>query len=274
MAFPDLTNDQLVAICERHGLVRGPFSRLASTGIINTIYAIGNEWVLRLPKNVGAGLRDTFTESVAVPVVVAAGVQTPPLVAFDERCDLVEVPYGIYERVHAIDGYPGTPEGWRDLGRDLARLHGGVTSCPDPLGRLDVPGRWSTVDEALAALPGLAETDHRALERSLRRLEDAVLEWERTGQRRFLHNDVKGSNVMVDGGRYVAIIDWGDAGWGDPAIDFRTIPPEATSWVLEGYGSDDPTLRARIRWDQLGATARRLGEPRFRARHETLLSDR
>lgn len=257
LPFPELTPEQLVAICGRHGLAAGPFIRLASTGIINTIYAIGDDWVLRVPKNVGVGLRDTYTEAVAVPVAVAAGVQTPALVAFDERCDLLDVPYGIYERVHATDGFPGTPEGWRDFGRDLARLHFGVTSCPDPLGRLDVPGRWCTVDEALTALPGLDAPDRAALERSLRPLEPSVGDWERQGRRHFLHNDVKDTNVMVRDGGYVALIDWGDAGWGDPAIDFRSFPPEATLAVLEGYASDDPTLVDRIRWDQLLAAARR-----------------
>ncbi len=180
MAFPELREDQLRAICERFGLPSGPFGRLPSTGVINAIYTVGEGLVLRVPKNVGVGLRDTYTESVAVPAAVAAGVRTPHLVAFDEACDIVEMPYGVYDRVHAADGEPATDEGWRELGRDLARLHEGVTpaSCPDPLNRLDTPGRWTTADDVVASLPGLDEADRAALEPVLRRLEAAVLSWE------------------------------------------------------------------------------------------------
>ncbi|MDQ3106912.1 MAG: aminoglycoside phosphotransferase family protein, partial [Actinomycetota bacterium] len=228
MAFPELREDQLRAICERFGLPSGPFGRLPSTGVINAIYTVGEGLVLRVPKNVGVGLRDTYTESVAVPAAVAAGVRTPHLVAFDEACDIVEMPYGVYDRVHAADGEPATDEGWRELGRDLARLHEGVTpaSCPDPLNRLDTPGRWTTADDVVASLPGLDEADRAALEPVLRRLEAAVLSWEATGRRRFLHNDVKDTNLLTLDGGYTAIIDWGDAGWGDPTIDLRTLPPD------------------------------------------------
>ena len=59
----------------------------------------------------------------------------------------------------------------------------------------------------------------------------------------------------------VALIDWGDSGWGDAAIDFRNLPPERTDDVLAGYRevvATDDTFEERIEWDQLGAHARRL----------------
>ena len=277
LPFPDPDHEVLVAICERHSLPPGPFGRLPSTGIINAIITIGDDLVLRLPKDVPEGWRDTLTESVAVPAAVAAGVRTPRLVAFDEACDLLDVPYGIYERVHAPDGEPTTADGWRDLGRDLARLHEGVVSCPDPLGRLDTPGRWCDAEEVVSSFPDLDGGDRARLGTVLRALEPAVQHWEAHGTRRFIHNDVKDSNLLVRDGGYVAIIDWGDAGWGDPTIDFRTLGPEATAAVLEGYREvrtpdDEDTFAARLRWDQIGAAARRLDEPEHRRRFRLLSS--
>jgi aminoglycoside phosphotransferase (APT) family kinase protein len=40
---------------------------------------------------------------------------------------------------------------------------------------------------------------------------------------RFLHNDLQSSNIMVNAGthNYLAMIDWGDAGWGDPALELQ-----------------------------------------------------
>lgn len=280
LPFPEPTEEQLQAICERHGLrADGGFGRLASTGVINTIVTIGHDLLLRLPKDAPEGWSDTLTESVAVPAAMAAGVRTPALVAFDEACDLVAVPYGIYEWIHAPHGEPTTDEGWRDLGRDLARLHGGVdpAACPDPLGRLDAPGRWCSADDVLAALPGLDEDDVARLGKVLRQLEPAVQAWEAGGVRRFVHDDVKGTNLLVgSAGGYEALIDWGDAGWSDPTIDLRTLPPERVPSLLEGYREvhpldDEATFLDRVRWDQLGAAARRLDEPEQRRRFQALL---
>ena len=268
MPFPELREDQLRAICERHGFPPGPFGRLPSTGVVNAIYTVGDDVVLRIPKNTAGALADTYTESVAVPAAMAAGVRTPALLAFDESFDVVDVPFGAYEWVHAPDGWPAADEGWRGLGRDLATLHTGVTSCPDPLGRLDTPGRWCHADRMLDALTVIDDADcRRSLHAAFRRLELAVQEWEETGTPHLLHDDVKASNLLQRDGAYVAIIDWGDAGWGDAAIDFRNLPPARTAEVLAGYRQVtevDDAFEERIRWDQLGAAARRYAEPEQR----------
>ena len=260
LPFPELSEAQLVAICERHGFPRGPFGRMPSTGVVNAIYTVGDAVVLRIPKDHPGTLADTFTESVALPVVMAAGVRTPALLAFDEGCDVVGVPFGAYEWVHATDGWPATTEGWRELGRQLTTLHTGVTSCPDPLERLDRPGRWCSADQVVDALQTLDDDDVRAaLRAAFRALEPAVRDFEAEGPLRFLHDDIKDSNLLTAGDE-VAIIDWGDAGWGDAAIDFRNLPPGRTADVLAGYRevvATDDTFEQRVRWDQLGAIARR-----------------
>jgi aminoglycoside phosphotransferase (APT) family kinase protein len=272
--FPELTPEQLDAIAVRHGLARRPVGRLPSTGVVNAIYTFGDDALVRVPKDTPAALHDTYTESVAVPAVMATGVGTPALLAFDETLELVGVPYGVYEWVHAPDGFPSTDEGWRALGRDLATLHGGVGSVDDPLGRLDTPGRWCHADQMLDALPELDDAARAEVGAAFRRLEPAVQRWEAEGMRCFLHDDVKASNVLVREGGYVALIDWGDAGWGDAAMDFRVLPPSATPLVLEGYREvrpEDDELEARVLWDQLGAIARRFAEPRYRERLRKLV---
>jgi aminoglycoside phosphotransferase (APT) family kinase protein len=52
----------------------------------------------------------------------------------------------------------------------------------------------------------------------------------------FLHGDVQMSNVMVGSDlRFLALLDWGGAGWGDPAHDFAGVPLRAVPFMLEGY---------------------------------------
>ncbi|MCP4602411.1 MAG: aminoglycoside phosphotransferase family protein [Proteobacteria bacterium] len=73
----------------------------------------------------------------------------------------------------------------------------------------------------------------------------------------FLHSDVKDMNIMCTrDDELLALIDWGDAGWGDPTFDFRQIPLLAISYVLDGYRDVAPdllgdTLKERIIWDKL-----------------------
>jgi len=65
----------------------------------------------------------------------------------------------------------------------------------------------------------------------------------------FIHDEVKPDNVMVNVAGEVLLIDWGDAGFGDPAHDFQSLPMHAVKHTLEGYRQirpQDPTLEARI----------------------------
>jgi hypothetical protein len=55
---------------------------------------------------------------------------------------------------------------------------------------------------------------------------------------------------------YLALIDWGSAGWGDPAWDFAGVPLRAVPWMLAGYRQvapldGDETAEARILWRHL-----------------------
>ena len=56
---------------------------------------------------------------------------------------------------------------------------------------------------------------------------------------RFIHDDLHSMNIMCsNSGALMAILDWGDAGWGDPALDFAAMPLEAIGPALEGYEAE------------------------------------
>ena len=73
-------------------------------------------------------------------------------------------------------------------------------------------------------------------------------------RQRFLHGDMQATNVLVRNPstqEYVALLDWGNAGWGDVALDFVGLPLRAVPLVLEGYREvatpgGDETIEARI----------------------------
>jgi hypothetical protein len=82
----------------------------------------------------------------------------------------------------------------------------------------------------------------------------------------FLHNDIHEMNLMcAPDGSLRAVIDWGDAGWGDPALEFAQIPILAVPFVLTGYKTQAPALLGdapgpRIVWDKLGLALEALPE--------------
>ena len=178
------------------------------------------------------------------------------------RPDILPVPYSIYERVRGetlglLDGDPASArEAWRELGYDLALLHAGIED--------DGPARDLEAEEMPDPRPWPAEmaaeglfsaTEARWLTGWLEKLAPEALA---PAPRRFLHGDSQATNVMVEAGslKYLAVLDWGSSGWGDPAWDFAGVPLRAVPDMLDGYRAVGPlegdgAAEARILWRHL-----------------------
>jgi hygromycin-B 7''-O-kinase len=266
MKLPDhvsLSDDTLREIAARHGLRVATIAHPPEVGIINAIYLLGDEYVLRVPRDHPAHVRQLRNEVAAIPAARAAGVRTPGLIAVDESCDLVPVPYAIVERVHGatlglLDREPGdTTAAWRELGIDLALLHTGVART-GPAGELRVVDPLPDprlLAEERASDGWFTNLEARWLIAWLDRLAPAALI---PVPERFLHLDVQATNLMVDSETlaYRAILDWGCAGWGDPAWDCFGHPLRAIPHVLAGHRriaplDADDTAEARILWRHL-----------------------
>lgn len=163
--FPDVTDEHLRAIADRHGIIVSGdgIQRLDSMGIVHSIYALGESLVLRVPKDHPYALADAYTGSVAAPAAFSAGVSTPRLVVFDDSREIVPVPFSIFERMHAdpfserLTTDPAPQKHWtiwHDLGRQLAILHVNVTSVTDPHGYLDPHDRAPRRPRTAARRPG------------------------------------------------------------------------------------------------------------------------
>ena len=257
----DLDPALIDAMFARHG-VSGPWEPMASTGLANRVYAT-RDIVLRVATDHPDGVVDARTESVAAPVAHAAGILTPRLIAFDDTRTLVERPFSLWERVHGETvgrvnlARCQMADIWRAVGRELARLHLRVRECPDPDGYLDDPRREPDLDAVLRPLVDARRVD-LDMARSIERLiADLRPDLDGGVDSRFIHNDVHPMNVMCSTtGTLLAILDWGDAGWGDPTLEFAAMPLEAMPFAREGYEAEAPGLlgrfvEARFVWDKL-----------------------
>ena len=70
--FPELSDDLIHAIAERHGVAGSAIARLPEVGIFNAIYALGNDMILRIPRDHPAFTNAARKEVLAVPAARAA----------------------------------------------------------------------------------------------------------------------------------------------------------------------------------------------------------
>lgn len=256
------STDPVDAMLAQYGF-SGPWSALPATGVANRIYAT-DRVVVRVATEHPEAVVDALTESVAAPVAYDVGIRTPRLVAFDNSGALMDGPWSIWERVHGetLGLFPldvrERARTWNEVGREVARLHTFVRECPDPHHYLDTPGYSLDLEATLrrlvdsgAVASGLA----RDIEALIGELAPHVLE--ANAPRTFVHNDLHQMNIICrrDGG-LLSLLDWGDAGWGDPTADFASVPLEMLASALEGYNDAGPNdlgrwPEARFVWARL-----------------------
>lgn len=247
----------------RHGVPAEKVRPMVS-GVANRTYLLGQALVLRIPRT-EAFVADLVKEAAVIPVARAAGVRTPALVTFDDSRTDADVPYMVLERVPGVDlaGVDGSGAGaegvFREVGRELARLHR-VTpgAVGEPAG---VPVEYDPDAGAPHRLVGVLLADGMLDAEAARWLRG----WfDRLAERIpgalphvLVHGDIAPQNLLV--GReplaLAGIVDWGDAMWADPAVEFAKTPLWGVPAMLDGYregggaGADDGSyaaLEARV----------------------------
>lgn len=216
--------------------INEPFIKLTTHGIANEIYATPN-FILRIPTNHPEANSDALTESVAAPLAKLNGIKTPELICFDNSYTILNKTYSIWERIHGftlgeIDDYLNYCSTWKEIGFELGKLHVNIKNCDDPKGWLDNPDRDYTKDMIIKSLLNNESKSLYLLEQVESKYKDQTFSYKKC----FVHGDTNEFNFLcTNNDQLLSIIDWGDAGWGDPAIDFYMIPIDAIDNVLKGY---------------------------------------
>jgi aminoglycoside phosphotransferase (APT) family kinase protein len=205
---------------------RLPLERIESSGTVNVLYRLGDHLVARLPRVFEGGTtwagrgveRDLEWLPRLAPLLP---VRIPRLAAKGEPDEGYPGSWGVYDWLPGELPEVGRLADSNSLARQLAafvlalravELRPGPDSARgSSLGRFDAPVR--------AALPALgAEIDAAAVlaawERAL-----AAAPWE--GAPVWVHGDLMPANLLLEGTALTAVLDWGGAGLGDPAIDLQ-----------------------------------------------------
>ncbi|MFF0516531.1 aminoglycoside phosphotransferase family protein [Streptomyces sp. NPDC004250] len=228
-----------------------PVERFPSGGTVNAMYRLGDDMVVRLPL-VKGGVADVTAERHWLPrlaPLLPAGV--PEVLGAGEPAEGYPWPWSVYRWLPGEIPEAGALTDPVALAGDLAGFVSAMraVSLPDapaahrggPLATLDAATRAAL--EELRGLPGEG-VDCDALAAVW---QDALRAPAWDGPPVWLHADLMPGNLLVEDGRLTAVIDFGCAGWGDPACDlfpaWNLLPAGAREVFRERLGVDDATWR-------------------------------
>lgn len=219
------------------GLAELPLAPLSNTGSDNTLYRLGAEFVVRLPRFPDAARR-LSVELDWLPRLTDLLVTVPSVVYSGYPDGGYRFRWAVLRWLDGTDAWEARhQDGWfgPELGSDLAavvqQLRGtAIADAParepgergGPLRPLDDRMHW-WLDQA----DGLVDA------RAVLRLWDQCLEGaDDSVAPVLLHGDLIPGNLVLDGGRLTSVLDWGSLGAGDPAQDL------GPAWsVLDGAGA-------------------------------------
>jgi aminoglycoside phosphotransferase (APT) family kinase protein len=241
-----------------------PLRRLAASGSTNALFRLGDDLLVRLPRQPG-GTATIEKERRWLPAVSPAlEVAVPEIVAVGDPGFGYSECWSI---VRWLDGdLPTLPQPGEaprhGLAGDLAAVVRGLREVDVPKEVLGDPDlRWYR-GEPLASM----DDDVRRLLRECREIDGLDLDleaceefWDQAMslpgvhdvvEPRWYHGDLQAENLLVRDGRLAAVLDFGGLSLGDPTVDlvvaWELLDPEARSTFRESVGVDEETwLRGR-----------------------------
>ncbi|MEV0258513.1 aminoglycoside phosphotransferase family protein [Streptomyces sp. NPDC050732] len=209
-----------------------PVERVASAGTSNAMYRLGGDMVVRLPRVAGAA-EDVERERVWLPrLAPALPVAVPVPLGKGRPGEGYPYAWSVFRWLDGTTPDPGRPCAEPALfAKDVAEFVSALREV-DPAGapvayRGDpLAGRDTHTREVIAELGGLVD------ERAVTAVWEAAVRapaWKGPGV--WVHGDLQPGNVLVDGGRLGAVIDFGCMGTADPAVDL------IAAWYLMDAGA-------------------------------------
>ncbi|MFC8513496.1 aminoglycoside phosphotransferase family protein [Streptomyces sp. NPDC057257] len=228
-----------------------PVRRFPSGGTVNAMFRLGEDMVVRLPL-VAGGASDVALEREWLPrLAPLLPTDVPEVLAAGEPAAGFPWPWSVYRWLAGRNPEAGALAEPLQLAQDLAEfvraMRGvGLPGAPrayrgGPLVELDAETR-----AAIEELRGVPEegVDCDAVAAVW---EDALRAPGWDGDPVWLHADLMPGNLLVEGGRLTAVIDFGCMGVGDPACDlfpaWNLLPADARAVFREALGVDEAMWR-------------------------------
>jgi aminoglycoside phosphotransferase (APT) family kinase protein len=216
-------------------------SRLDASGTGNTIYRLGEDLLLRLPRIERAAVALAKERTWLPRLATALPLAIPTPVGLGEPGEGYPYPWAVYRWLDGdlVDADRlDLSEAADDLGRFVSALRR-VDATDGPAANRGRPLR-SRDRETRAAIEALDGTIDADLAWAAWQAALAVPRWQ--GRPVWIHGDLHSANLLARDGRVRAVIDFGSAGVGDPACDMMV------AWTLL-TAQTRPIFRARVQVD-------------------------
>jgi aminoglycoside phosphotransferase (APT) family kinase protein len=232
-------------VVRRH-LPRAGKLTLVDTGWDSLVVDVDGDWIFRFARRPEvvkwlrreADLLPRLARALPVPV---------------PHFEFVGDGYVAYRKLH---GKPLTRNATADVGTELGRFLRALHALPTK--GLDAPDwvahrRQFVAKCELRVLPLLAEEERAAA----RAMFADFFAWPDNVVTALVHADLGPEHILVSGGSVAGVIDWSDAGTGDPALDLSWLVngtnDSFAQAVLDAYGAaDDDLLRRALFYHRLG----------------------
>jgi aminoglycoside phosphotransferase (APT) family kinase protein len=232
-------------------------SAFESAGVDNAAFRLGAHFIVRAPRNEASAA--ALAKELAWLPKLAGKTTTPiPRIAgAGEASSQFPWPWSVSEWIEGRTVRSGDTLDWRALAKDIATFIKELRA----IGATDGPhaGAHNFRRGEPIALRGaitrnaIAALDDRFDKRA------ACAAWESdasaspwSGAPQWLHGDLHGQNLLVNGAGLCAVIDFGCLGVGDPACDlslaWRLLPREARAAFREAIEPDEASWRRGRAW--------------------------
>ncbi|MHC1560872.1 aminoglycoside phosphotransferase family protein [Actinomycetospora sp. C-140] len=228
-------------------------------GSDHVVYQLGDDLVARFPVRASAAAQVAVEQRWLPVLAPAVPVPIPAPVGHGRPGHGYPWPWSVLRWLPGEDATRAPVADPHALARDLAAVACGLRGVdaaggPDPAasGRgVPLADRDGEVRAALDALRAAPEPgiDLAAAARVWDAARDAPVHH---GPPSWLHGDLLPGNLLIREGRLSAVIDFGCAGVGDPAVDllpaWAVLPPEARATFRDAVGVDQASWRRGRGW--------------------------
>lgn len=232
--------------------------REAGSGTDNTMYRLGENLLVRLPKTPGTA-RAILKEQTWLPLMAChLDCAVPEPLHAGTPTSAYPLAWSVYRWIDGVEAGPASVSDWSTFGTDLARsvrrLH--EIDVPDLSGVDDLTWyRGGSLQDCADLLSPAFERCHGLVDETVgvpaldRLWRNALLLPGSSAPAVWLHGDLKPSNLLVRDGRFHAMIDFGALSVGYPDAEHATVwglPSTARESYWHDIQITEPTwLRAR-----------------------------